>query len=396
MRDRVAPAALSPELRVLLLSAGGAENDAEIARLTGNGLDWTTMAFLAQNENVASALWRKLNAACPPDRLSAAVELCTLARLGEFRQLQLRLALARVLDVLDAAGIDAVLLKGASLAVSCYPSFMDRPMSDLDVLVDASRVDAARSALLATGFVRRFGDSADSVYALHHHAEPLTDPRKTQVTVELHAELFPPGNPFRLTADVIRARARDAVFEGRRVRVPAVHDQLLHVCLHFGWSDAMSRGSWRALRDVREIVSTGEVLWPEFIALALENRAASSCYWTLRLARRLAGAQVPTAALDAFRPPHSPFVLDRLERHLVLQLIRNDRSCPSPALTRRLWEWAILPEWSGHGRARPWNGQEEFLRLEAEAPRTDSVWTKIGRYARRNGGWARYIRSVAS
>src|SRR5215211_5724831 len=39
------------------------------------------------------------------------------------------------IDVLHAAGIDTIVLKGGSLAVLAYPTIGTRPMADLDVLV---------------------------------------------------------------------------------------------------------------------------------------------------------------------------------------------------------------------------------------------------------------------
>jgi hypothetical protein len=61
------------------------------------------------------------------------------------------------------------------------------------------------------------------------------------------------------------------------------------------------------------------------------------------------------------RPPHSAFIIERLERHFVSSLFPSENSCPSVWLTRRLWEAGISPRWSGHGATRPWQVAERWL-----------------------------------
>jgi hypothetical protein len=147
---------------------------------------------------------------------------------------------------------------------------------------------------------------------------------------------------------------------GQAVWVPNPLYRLLHLSAHFAWSHGMRGGAWRALRDVAAI-SGGQqskeratVDWPAFVVLARESRAATCCYWTLRLARDLACAQVPEDVLQALRPAAPTFVMNRLERHYVFDLFPAERRCPSEWLRRRLWELGIAPGRSEHGAARPW------------------------------------------
>jgi hypothetical protein len=63
----------------------------------------------------------------------------------------------------------------------------------------------------------------------------------------------------------------------------------------------MEWGGWRAFRDVNALARSGDWSWPEFVDLARDSRGATSCYWTLRLARGLAGAPIPDDVLRAFR-----------------------------------------------------------------------------------------------
>jgi hypothetical protein len=147
---------------------------------------------------------------------------------------------------------------------------------------------------------------------------------------------------------------------GRVITVLNPVHQLWHACVHFAWSHAMQWGSWRTLRDTAAIIQPGAFDWAEFVAFARETRAATCCFWTLRITRRVTGAAVPDDVLSSLRPPYPEFILDRLERHFVSSLFPSEDRCPSVWLTRWLWEVGVSPRWSRHGVARPWQVSERW------------------------------------
>jgi len=199
--------------------------------------------------------------------------------------------------------------------------------------------------------------------------------------MEIHDALLPDGQPFRLSMETVWARAEHVTANGRVVMVPHPMHQLWHACVHFAWSHEMQWGSWRTFRDTTAIVATNRIDWTEFIALARETRASTCCFWTLRLTRRLTGASVPGAVLDSLRPPYPEFIVNRLERHLLASLFPSRNRCPSVLLTRRLWEVAIAPAWSGHGDARPWQVSAQRLasveRVESQPPRGRAITDRL-------------------
>jgi hypothetical protein len=111
------------------------------------------------------------------------------------------------------------------------------------------------------------------------------------------------------------------------------------------------------LRDVGALIERGGLDWEECVTRACEARATTCVYWTLRLAQRLAGVDLPGDVLRAMQPPTSAVVLNRLERYFVWQLAEG-RTCPSVRLAESLWSAALRPGWSGHGPARPWKNPE--------------------------------------
>ncbi|HSE95650.1 MAG TPA: nucleotidyltransferase family protein, partial [Methylomirabilota bacterium] len=92
---------------------------------------------------------------------------------------------ARVLRTLGDAGIEALVLKGAALALAYYGDPGLRPMADLDVLVRPG------AAAVASDVLRRCGWSADRAvtpgYLAVTHAETFRDPGRRKC--DLHWRL---------------------------------------------------------------------------------------------------------------------------------------------------------------------------------------------------------------
>jgi len=379
-------ASLSPEAQLLLLTAGGERNDGAIRKLLAEPLDWAKLSWLAEQERATPVLWRRLRSTGPlPEGAEA---LHRMAMVSEFRMSHLEARLLSALDTLRAAKTEVVLLKGAALALTVYGSFVERPMSDVDLLVSRGDALRARDALLAAGWESR-GDADAAFYEGHHHLPPLVDGLGTGTSLELHTSLFFEGHPFALTSEDIRRRADRVLVRGHTALVPSVHDQLLHLCLHFAWSHMMATGAWRAFRDLDALVRTGRVDWPEFTQLARESRGGSACYWTFRLARALAGIEVPESVVRALAPPEPEFALRRLEQHFTYDLLPTENISPSVWLTYTMWRAGLRPKWSGHGRVRPWDRADELLQTDRPG-RVRRLYLHI-RNAR---SWSRYARKV--
>jgi hypothetical protein len=377
---------LSPEAQLLLLTAGGERNDGAIRGLLARPLDWAKLIWLAEQERATPVLWRRLSAAGPlPEGAEA---LHRMAMVAEFRMTHLEARLLSALDTLRTAKTEVVLLKGAALALTVYGSFVERPMSDVDLLVARSDAPRARDALLSAGWVSP-AKTNEAFYEGHHHLPPLMDGLGTGTSLELHTSLFFEGHPFAFTSEDIRRRADRVVVRGHTALVPSVHDQLLHLCLHFAWSHMMSTGAWRAFRDLDALIRTGRVDWTEFTKLARESRGGSACYWTFRLARTLSDISVPEWVERALAPPEPEFALRRLEQHFTYDLLPTENISPSVWLTYTMWRAGLRPGWSGHGRVRPWDRADELLLKERQGR-----MRKLLRHLKNTRSWSRYARKV--
>jgi hypothetical protein len=249
----------------------------------------------------------------------------------------------------------------------------------------------ARDVLVEAGWVPSEDAKLGEFYRGHHHLPALNDARGTGVQLELHTALFFEGHPFQLgPADVWR-RAVPITVRGRPAFVPSLHDQLLHLCLHFAWSHMLSTGAWRAFRDVEAILATGGIRWKEFIRLAVESRGASCCYWTFHLARTLAGVEIPSWVLEALRPPLPELLQERVDRHFTYHLLPTEALCPSVAMTYTMWRMGVRPRWSGHGGVRPWGRTDELL---LSVRQREPGARRLAGQLRNLRGWSRYVRDV--
>ncbi len=394
-RDRTLLNRLSTEAALLLLSAGPPSADAEVAELLRTRpVDWPTLLAMADRERATAIVWRRIR-----DHLPATVgeevrgSFERMALVADFTASYLSQRLEETLAALNARGITGLLLKGAALAITDYPSFADRPMSDVDLVIRREEADEAFAAAQAVGWRWESESYPRERYVGHHHLPPLVDARGMDVRLELHTSLFVEGGPFTLDAEL-------AVREGREVRVgrgvailPSREHLLIHTCIHYTWSHQMVFGAWRAFRDVIAMSQAG-LDWGRFVDEAERHRAASSCYWTLRLAERLAGAVIPPEVLTRLGRSTSGGWVHLLDRHAAREMFPSADRCPSQWLRRALWVRAIRPVESGHGDARPWL-------LDDMAPENlDPMHREVGvlramRQLPRLGAWVRYARALA-
>lgn len=384
---------LSPEARLLLLTAGGPSNDAAIAAAVREPLDWSKVSWLAEWERATGVVWRRLHAVAPqaiPDEVALGWERLTMV--ADFHALYLQERFLQTLRALVDAGLEVILLKGAGLAHSAYGSFTERPMGDVDLLVDPDQAEVAWQVATSLGWNWDRQLFPEVSYREHHHLPPLTDTQRVGAKLELHTALAGFGHPFALGFDAVRRASRPLTVGGRSVMVLDDEHQIIHLGVHLAWSHILSFGAWRTFRDIGAVLAAGKVDWDKLVHAAKTHGATSCCYWTLRLANRLSGIEIPEAALSALRAPTPPGLHGIVERHLASQLFATERVCPSESIRRALWSAAIRPGRLRLGQGRPWDiDQITSPRKGQPLP----VSTRIANHLENLTQWAHYLRLVA-
>jgi hypothetical protein len=245
-------------------------------------------------------------------------------------------SVAGILEALGGPGAEPVLLKGAALVASGVVPAGARPMADVDVLVEAGRLEEARASLLGAGFTPILPTPEGARARLH--SEGLR--RGDGLAFDLHAAAFAshraPG-----ADDPLLARARAASYAGVAVRVPAPEDHLLLVCWHgLHWSDAPAV-QWVADALLLLRHAGDRFDWDVFTAEAVRRNVAASAARALRFLSADFGADVPPGVLLALDAAPGG-LLGRLEAAAIVR---------PPSLAG-----GLLVHWLSHRRARPGSG----------------------------------------
>lgn len=202
---------------------GGARSEELLALVRSRTIDWERIVGLASSEYVLptfAAAIRDLDL-IGSLHTELASFLDAVHAANEERNGELRDELETAVGILNRAGIEPALLKGAiRLADGLYPDVGWRTLRDLDLLVpEVSRAEAIRALEKAgyascgsDGEVRRPGGVCQ---------------------IDLHAELFctPPQVRLLRAADTLQ-KARPVAFGVGSVRIPAIEHQLVHLIGH--------------------------------------------------------------------------------------------------------------------------------------------------------------------
>ncbi|MDJ0641439.1 MAG: nucleotidyltransferase family protein [Erythrobacter sp.] len=227
------------------------------------------------------------------------------ARLQSFWELSHKRMLADLIEALDLAGIDALVLKGSALAYSVYPEPALRRRGDSDLLIEATDRDMVRAVFRASGFsqwsdVRPLQECWQSSHVLGFDH-----------TVDLH---------WRLSASPAVSALLESNLQRRRVvALPDLSanakgigpiDNLLLICINraahgrFGYQvgDAVLFENDRLIwaLDIHLLVAKfSETDWEELSQSARASGSSDIVLAGLNLARRSLGTEIPSAALNA-------------------------------------------------------------------------------------------------
>jgi hypothetical protein len=274
--------------------------------------DWRLLAATARREGVAPLLYYALNevewlADVPSDvraDLRHAYYATTAVNLLMYHEL------CRILTALHP--LPVVVLKGAALAATLYPSIGLRPMGDLDLLVSRERLTEAVACLKALGYVEPYPEMAPGLNPLAGHHVELQGGRDTHLALELHWTfhwtivgrkrdsipwfwtqteplIFPAPQSFVSPAPVLTF-------------TPTAH--LLYLCAHLMLQHGEARSGLRWFYDIYLLVEREgqRIQWDEVVARAGEFHWAPAVYAALEGTRnRFRGSLAEEG--DTWLPP---------------------------------------------------------------------------------------------
>jgi Uncharacterised nucleotidyltransferase len=337
LTPRTARALLSPSAQVLVAAACRDGGLSRAATLPWHHVHWPTLFSLASFERAEAQLARLMLAApvgAVPEIVSQSLQ--SVVRVSAFRSAGFDDASVRVIDTLRDAGLSALWLKGAALAMQSEKGFSLRAMGDIDVLLAPESIAAARAALMRDGW-RAHGVATSRDYAAHHHDAPLV--WGDGVRLELHSGLFPPGHPFgsQPASDWLQ-RGVEIEWRGRPVRVLPADWHAVHASVHWAWNHEGEIGSWQYLHDLCRLEA--RLRWQVVLDLAESAGVARPVGWAVWAAAMLTEVQPDSTVLLNFLGGRR--VADGLaERQWLLRAFASPSASPSVRWSRFWWRYAM-------------------------------------------------------
>ncbi|MBI4219103.1 MAG: nucleotidyltransferase family protein [Chloroflexi bacterium] len=344
---------LSAEDRVLLATARQELEPGhrdELVSALGEIGDWDSLLFNAGWHKLDGLLYTHLRSVptgiVPPEVVSA---LRDRHRGIVVRRMYFRQELAKILEALRGAGIEAIVLKGAALAETVYRDPGVRPMADLDLLVRDAGATAAQAIVQDMGY-REHGTPEDreETAEWHRHLPVLLGVGKPTV-VEVHRHVVRLDSPLHFDISGFWKRARACVIAGAASRVLSPEDQLIHLCLNFFMDRRFRSGNaLNQLTDISEVSKgrAGSVDWDLLASLATEYRVAGPLGCALVLAADMVEAPLPSDTLNRLWGPEridadlSRFAARRVlssEEFIARELIEPGRDYSTLAVARSMF-----------------------------------------------------------
>jgi hypothetical protein len=373
------PDSLEASLFFRIATARPADADWVASVRESRCLNWDRLTACALRENAVTLLDDCVARA--PESLLPAEQRDRIGRLALIWTFKLKLLERRLqesLRVLSRAGIEVILLKGAALAATTYRSFTERPMADIDLLVDPARASEAHELMQRNGWILDSSGHPSGAWDDHHHLPPLCDTNGSGLKLEIHVAPIPPGHPFKLDFAYITSTSQRLPLGDVQVRVPEKHVHAVHAAIHFAWSHHFESGGMNAFRDLAALEASGRFSWTRFVEIAQQTGAEACCYWTVRLARSLGGLAISQEVLRELAPPISEPLLLLLEEHFSQLMLRSNRACPSVMLRHRLWAFALQTgspvgeesmRWDVKGRANAQRGPRRLRHVVSHVQR---------------------------
>jgi len=264
--------------------------------------DWLAIFRLATAHLVAPSLYATLAARAQLDRIPPEVRdaLAALHQLNHQRNRRLRAVLRDTVQLLNQAGIEPLLLKGAiALLPGQYPYAFARMLGDLDLGVAGTKAHRAAEVLQAAGFYPAPNTDPAHWSPTFHHLIPLFHPSGDGY-VEIHQELLSNCIPkTALSLAMMQACARPVDWDGLQVWVPALEHHLLHNALHHQLQDrafCLDRRSLRPLLEfawLRALPDAAALDWSGLFRRLDAAGAGDALRGYLLAAQRLFGQPLP-------------------------------------------------------------------------------------------------------
>lgn len=276
-----------------------------IKRLVSCMPDWQSLTFRASRHGVAQFLYSHLSEI---DEVWARIpEECRNNLKQSYyntlmRNTSIKIELQRIISLLNKAGKQIIVLKGASLLDTVYQNIALRPMVDVDLLVKKKDLSEVKTILENYGYRKPGFLSYDSLEKFGGEIHLC----KRDISLDIHSSL----SQYERFKDIFRIDLDEEVWtqsiviktqEGER-RILHPNHLLMHLCLHQAVAHYF-RGLFR-FADLHEtILAYQKALdWSYIIAKAKTYRIRKIIYYSLSFMQEIFGQVLPQDILKRLNP----------------------------------------------------------------------------------------------
>jgi hypothetical protein len=286
----------SPEKRLLVACARTIVEPPvveEIRELCAAATDWEFLVNESAVNSILPLVARNISAAATDIAPARHVDRLTKgARANALRCLSLTAELIRIVDLLHAAGVQAMPYKGPVLAVDAYGDVTLREFEDLDIIVRQHDMAKTDEVVKKLGYgpnhpwVFASGAASSVVPGEYDYRDP-----ERGMIVEFHTEFTLRHFPVRPDLDEMSKRLVSVTISGHEIPTFCIEDTLLLLCVH-GAKDFWERMSWIA--DIAEFLRSHPRLdWDRVLSQAESLEVGRMLNLGLALATGMLGASLP-------------------------------------------------------------------------------------------------------
>lgn len=297
--DHPAPGALvAPEWDLLLAASAPGPDQSDFDRIRSllersvleKPVDWEAVLRLADHHGTSSLLYQNLA------RLEDIVSAPALASLRQryetnvHKSLFLARELIRILDCLDALGLDVIPYKGFVLSEVYYGDMALRQSGDMDLFVRTRDVARIKKVVRDLGYTPRvpIPEDAEADYIASGY-ECTFDSSAGRNLLELQWALQPRFYAVDFDMDGLFERAVTVTVAGRRMKTPSPEDLLLVLAVHAA-KHVWGRLIW--LCDIAQVLK-GNLNWSWIQDRARKFGIERILHVTLLLANRFLATAIP-------------------------------------------------------------------------------------------------------
>jgi hypothetical protein len=201
----------------------------------------------------------------------------------------------QALDLLAAAGVTPVALKGLDFLHRLYPTVDLRATDDVDLLIRRDDLSPALEALRGAGWELP-PESKTRHYIRSSHHLPLRSPGPIHVEFELHWNLAQTRR-YSIDVDGLFERAVPLDVAGREVLRLDDHDVVAHLLIHHFSHYFDRRLKW--LVDLQQLERHGQLAWQTVAARVARWNGTAAAGVSLAHLHKLSPELIPDRALAA-------------------------------------------------------------------------------------------------